>query len=150
MDSIFEGREEQRYPFVKPIEITWTDATGNQRHGTGTTINVSMYGALVEVPEAIPLLTQVRIQIEEKEISSKGCARHCQKASSSWFRVGLRFERTLLAEHIPSLDAVLIHSLRAASVSAAAPTKAPRSGPWRRVLQPVARFMHLDPRIAAL
>ena len=148
MDSIFEGRQEHRYPFSKPIEITWTDATGDERHGAGTTINVSMYGALVEVPEAIPLLRQVSIQIEGKEISSKGCVRHCQKASS-WFRVGIRFERTLLAEHMPSLDAVLIQSLRCASVSAA-PIQVPRSRSWCRLLQPVARLMHLEPSSAAV
>jgi hypothetical protein len=146
MDSIFEGREEQRYPFFKPMGITWTDANGDAHQVTGTTINVSNYGALVELPEPIPLFTQVRIQIEGKEISSKGNTRYCQKAPSSWFQVGIRFERTLLAEHIRSLDEVLIHSLRCANVTpAAAPApEVARSRSWRQLPQSVAQFLNMS------
>lgn len=114
MQSTSESRQEKRYAFSSPIAIYWTDAKGEEHQASGTSINVSLYGTLAEVPEAIPSRTQVRVQFQGKEISSKAHVRHCQQAQS-WFRVGLEFERTLLAEHISFLDEVLIQSLRSAN-----------------------------------
>jgi hypothetical protein len=140
MESILEGRQENRYPFFKPIQITWTD--GGQCHTTGTTMNVSLYGLLVEVPKPIPLHSELTVTLQGTELSSKARARHCQEAWAC-FRVGLRFERTLLAEHIPCLDGALIHSLRCANANSEQ-TRVPRSSSWRERLHGIARIMHLE------
>jgi hypothetical protein len=68
---------------------------------------------LVEVPVALPLRTEVTIRVGEIEISTKATVRHCRQVYS-WFRVGLKFHNILLAEHVTSLDTVLIKSLRCA------------------------------------
>ena len=143
MDSIFEGRRETRYPFFKPVEITWTGATGDQDHAVGRSINVSLYGVLVEISESIPLFTEVSVSLQGTQLRSKARVRHCQKASFS-FRVGLRFDRTLLAEHMPVFDTVLIHSLRCAKVNAD-PTKVADPKSWRQTLHGAVRAMLLQP-----
>jgi predicted SPOUT superfamily RNA methylase MTH1 len=137
-----ELRQEERHPFRSPIEISWTDGDGGQHHAVGTSINVSGYGMMVEISEAIPLGANVRVRIEERDISSKARVRHCNPQAQYWFRVGLHFDRSLIAEQIPSLDAVLIQSLRDARFNT---TVAPAqlSKP-RQFLCNVARMMHLD------
>ncbi len=119
MNRVFEQRGERRYSFFKPVEISWTDGNGDQRHAKGMSIDVSLYGAMVEISEAVPLYTEVSVRIDGKEISSKPRVLHCREASS-WFRVGLKFNRTLLAEQLPILDSVLIYSLRCARKGAEA------------------------------
>jgi hypothetical protein len=142
MDSIFERRQENRNHFSKPIELTWTDRNGERRRAAGTTVNVSLYGVLLEIPQAIPLLTEVSVSIQGTSLSSKARVRHCQAAS--WFRVGLQFDRTLLAEHIASLDTALIQSLRCADYNSES-VNMPRLRCWRQFLHGVARLMHLEP-----
>jgi PilZ domain len=145
--NVVELRQEERHPFRSPIEIAWTDGDGAQHHAAGTSINVSGYGMMVEIPEAIPLGMHVRVRIEERDISSKARVRHCSPQAQYWFRVGLQFDRTLIAEQLPSLDAVLIPSLRNRNDNA--PTaSAQLSKPWRRFLCNVGRMMHLQPRRA--
>ncbi len=57
--------------------------------------------------------------------------------------LAFEFERTLLAEHIETLDAVLIHSLRCANLNPN-PERAAPSKPWLQRLHDLARFMHIE------
>jgi hypothetical protein len=95
-------------------------------------IGASSYGMLVEVPVAIPLCTDVTIRVETAEISSTATVRHCREVCS-WFRVGLKFHSTLLSEHVASLDAVLIKSLRRGNHAEQIPSREAKW--WSRILR---------------
>jgi hypothetical protein len=87
---------------------------------------------LVEVPAAIPLGTEVIIRVEAAEISGTATVRHCRQVYS-WFRVGLKFHNILLTEHVASLDAVLIKSLRCGVHAKQMPSRQPKW--WTRMLR---------------
>lgn len=132
MVRVLERREEERYAFVSPVQVAWTDAESCRLHVSASTVNVSLYGMMIELHGNIEVGTEVRIRVEDKWISSKARVRHRQP-SCLGFRIGIQFDRTLLAEHIPSLDTVLIHSFRCAGEN----TKHPKAKPpksWRRTL----------------
>jgi PilZ domain len=111
MNCGFEQRKHERYRFCSPLELAWADSSGVRCSVAGTGIGASSYGMLVEIPIAVPLGTDITIRVEAVEISSTATVRHCREVGS-WFRVGLKFHNTLLSEHVASLDAVLIKSLR--------------------------------------
>jgi hypothetical protein len=117
MVSFLNRRGEERYALVSPVQLAWTDSEKCQRQVSATSINVSLYGMMLEVQGHIEVGTEVRVHIGERWISSKARVRHLQP-SCLGFRIGIQFDATLLAEHIPSLDAVLIQSLRHASENA--------------------------------
>jgi hypothetical protein len=68
---------------------------------------------LVELPAAMRLQTEVTVTIDGHPIQAAAKVRRCAEIFS-WYRIGVEFEQTLLAEDIPLLNETLIKSLRAA------------------------------------
>jgi PilZ domain len=132
MNGGFEQRKHERYRFCSPLELAWADPSGVRCSAAGTGIGASSYGMLVEVPVAIPLGTELTIRVETVEISSPATVRHCREVGS-WFRVGLKFHNTLLSEHVASLDAVLIKSLRCGNHAKQTPSREAKW--WSRILR---------------
>src|SRR3954447_25643284 len=100
MVSFLDRRAEERYALVSPVQIAWTDAENCQRQVSATSINASLYGMMLELQGDIEIGTEVRIHIGEKWILSKARVLHRQP-SCLGFRIGVQFDTTLLAEHIP-------------------------------------------------
>jgi hypothetical protein len=104
-------RLHERFRFFTPIELSWREANNTPRFVAGTSMDVSLYGMLVETPERVTEQTKVDVTVCGIKISSKAKVAHCRSVQG-FFRIGLDFETILLAEHIEALDSVLIKSLR--------------------------------------
>lgn len=108
-----DRRQHERYPFSAPIELSWCEGGDTPRSVTGLGVDISMYGMLVEASAFLAPGTKLAVAIGGVEISSKARVCHCRSVQG-FFRVGLRFDTTLIAEHLENLDSVLIKSLRVA------------------------------------
>jgi hypothetical protein len=108
-----DRRQHERYAFSAPVELSWCEADNTQRSVIGLSVDVSMYGMLVETFASLVPGTKLAVAMGGVEISSKARVCHCRSVQD-FFRVGLRFDTTLIAEHLANLDSVLIKSLRVA------------------------------------
>lgn len=96
-----------------PVDVYWADEKDTLRVAKGKSVDVSLYGILVEVSVPVPCNTEAVVRLGGVKIKAKARIRRCYDVCS-WYRVAIEFEETLLAESIPMLNETLIKSLRAA------------------------------------
>lgn len=101
--SPVERRHDRRFPVALPLSA-WSPAQPTRRH-SGNTVDLSLNGALVSLPELSPTAATVELQIElpDGTVSASGSVRWRAQPGL----VGVRFERmsldhrAQLADYLP-------------------------------------------------
>jgi len=86
-----ERRRHERLRFRGAVNLTWTGPKGDSRSVTGNCVDMSLFGMSIEVPEQIPLGSEIFLH-GLNEVPQPAIVRHCRQYGP-WFRVGLRFPR---------------------------------------------------------
>lgn len=107
----FGVREHERYRFSCPVVITLVDEDNCPETSIrGESINISLYGLLVDLPAPIPVCSKVFLRCGGVPVSGNATIRHCSEFQSR-YRIGVRLDRSLLNQNIPGVDEILIKSL---------------------------------------
>lgn len=84
-----ERRRARRIPQLGHVRISWQDASGQQKYVQAKLFEVSATGLrMMEVPEPIPLLTNVHLACEKLRLAGSAWVRHCSRYGSK-FIVGV-------------------------------------------------------------
>lgn len=108
--DLSEHRKYQRRRLRGSIDVTWVEPGGETARVTGSCVDVSLRGMLVEIPSPIAPGTKVSVWLHGPAIPGEGVVRHCRPCAT-WFRVGLQFSDVILVkENHPDLGASLVNA----------------------------------------
>jgi hypothetical protein len=110
--SQFYIRKHERYLFVYPVELF---SALNESAVRATSIDVSSYGMQLEIPNPIPVNTKLTLRIDGVEVSG-ATVRYCRELCC-WYRIGVEFSQSLMAEDLPRIHRVLTKSSGASDSS---------------------------------
>lgn len=69
-------RRHRRILHAGPVRVSWQDRDGIPRYASGKCLNVSESGLLIELPELIPIRTQVTLKVDRLQISGSATVKH--------------------------------------------------------------------------
>ena len=82
-------RRHARYPYSAPIRVYAGEAPVD-----GLCVNISESGMLVQVPEPIPVATNVNFRVDEMDLKGSGEVRHSGGYGRQYY-IGLEFQNGL-------------------------------------------------------
>ena len=85
-----EMRRQDRVEVVVPVDVMWTDRQGHERFATALSIDICESGIRVQVPEALPERSYVRLRADRIALAGSASVRTCVKKGTK-FLVGLEF-----------------------------------------------------------
>ena len=83
-----------RSPIASPVIVSWQDSRGQTRYAEARGLNMSSAGALVRVPEPIPVGSPVYMESKRMRLMANAVVRHCTERKSKFF-IGLEFRGSL-------------------------------------------------------
>ena len=86
---MFDRRIEPRMLCADMVDVQWRDKTGRVRKGVANLEDISLSGACLQVENAIPLQTDVRISYRRGELIGK--VRYCVYREIGYF-LGIEFD----------------------------------------------------------
>ena len=86
---MFDRRIEPRMLCADMVDVQWRDKTGRVRKGVANLEDISLSGACLQVDNAIPLQTDVRISYHRGELVGK--VRYCVYREIGYF-LGIEFD----------------------------------------------------------
>ena len=111
MERRFELVENERRPFVAPVQLRWTASDHATHSASGFTADASVYGLGVVVDKPMVAGTEATVWIGDTVLCGTGNVRYSH-AVDKGFRTGLQFQTILLMQGIPQLDAILMDALK--------------------------------------
>jgi hypothetical protein len=84
-----------RSPIASPVIVSWQDSRGQTRYAEARGLNMSSAGALVRVPEPIPVGSPVYMESKRMRLMANAVVRHCTERKSKFF-IGLEFRGSLI------------------------------------------------------
>jgi len=88
-----DHRRYEREKFRSKVTVSW----GRQRC-VGNCINISNFGALVEIPVPIPVGVAVSIHFQVFDVCWDATVKHCRRYCT-WYRVGVHSPNAILRDH---------------------------------------------------
>ncbi|HEV8039029.1 MAG TPA: PilZ domain-containing protein [Bryobacteraceae bacterium] len=85
-----EMRRQDRMDVAVPVDVMWTDRQGHERFATALSIDVCESGLRIQVPEALPERSYVRLRADRIALAGSASVRTCVKKGTK-FLVGLEF-----------------------------------------------------------
>lgn len=83
-------RRQARIEVVVPVDVMWTDRQGHERFATARSIDICESGIRIQVPEALPERSYVRLRADRIAFTGSASVRSCVKKGTK-FVVGLEF-----------------------------------------------------------
>ncbi len=83
-------RRQARTEVVVPVDVMWTDRQGHERFATARSIDICESGIRIQVPEALPERSYVRLRADRIALAGSASVRSCVKKGTK-FVVGLEF-----------------------------------------------------------
>jgi hypothetical protein len=83
-------RRQSRIEVAVPVDVMWTDRLGHERFATARSIDICESGIRLQVPEALPERSYVRLRADKIALVGSGSVRTCIKKGTK-FLVGLEF-----------------------------------------------------------
>jgi hypothetical protein len=83
-------RRYDRLEIAVPVDLMWTDRQGHERFATARSVDVCESGMRVQVPEALPDRSYVRLRADKISLAGSASVRTCLKKGTK-FLVGLEF-----------------------------------------------------------
>jgi PilZ domain len=83
-------RRQSRIEVAVPIDVMWTDRWGHERFATARSIDICESGIRIQVPEALPERSFVRLRADKIALAGSASVRTCIKKGTK-FLVGLEF-----------------------------------------------------------
>jgi hypothetical protein len=85
-----EMRRQERAEVVVEVDVMWTDRQGHERFATARAIDICESGIRMQVPEALPERSFVRLRADKIGLAGTASVRSCIKKGTK-FLVGLEF-----------------------------------------------------------
>jgi PilZ domain len=83
-------RRQARVEVAVPVDVMWTDRHGDERFATARSIDICESGIRIQVPEALPERSYVRLRADRINLAGSASVRSCVKKGTK-FVVGLEF-----------------------------------------------------------
>jgi hypothetical protein len=83
-------RRQSRIEVAVPVDVMWTDRWGHERFATARSVDICESGIRIQVPEALPERSFVRLRADKIGLAGSGSVRTCIKKGTK-FVVGLEF-----------------------------------------------------------
>jgi hypothetical protein len=83
-------RRQDRIEVAVPVDVMWTDRQGHERFATARSIDICESGIRIQVPEALPERSFVRLRADRIALAGSASVRSCVKKGTK-FMVGLEF-----------------------------------------------------------
>ncbi|HLK20626.1 MAG TPA: PilZ domain-containing protein [Bryobacteraceae bacterium] len=83
-------RRQARIEVAVPVDVMWTDRLGHERFATARSIDICESGIRIQVPEALPERSYIRLRADKIALVGSGSVRTCIKKGTK-FLVGLEF-----------------------------------------------------------
>jgi hypothetical protein len=83
-------RRQARIDVSVPVDVMWTDRYGHERFATASSIDICESGIRIQVPEALPERSYVRLRADRIALAGSASVRTCIKKGTK-FLVGLEF-----------------------------------------------------------
>ena len=83
-------RRQARVEIAVPVDMMWTDRQGHERFATARSVDVCESGIRLQVPEALPERSFVRLRADRIALAGTASVRTCTKKGTK-FIVGLEF-----------------------------------------------------------
>ena len=91
-----DARQQQRVPYAGPIQIGWSDASGEPKYTHGKCVDISEGGLRIEVPVAIPAGTRLMLNAERIKVSGSASVKAVTRHGGR-FILGLELSQKLSA-----------------------------------------------------
>jgi hypothetical protein len=109
-----ELRRHQRTRLRANIRAGWEDGSGRQKFCNTQSLDISISGLRLELPENIEARSMVNVKSEQLQLHSSGTVRHCRRTGVQ-YTVGIEFNggfrwRPMLLEGLRT-DPVLVEIL---------------------------------------
>ena len=99
-----ERRRDRRIPQLGQVRMSWQDARGQQKYVQARLFEVSAAGLrMMEVPEPIPLMTNVNLACEKLNLAGSAWVRHCSRHGAK-FIIGLELSSRFRSELLRQQD----------------------------------------------
>jgi hypothetical protein len=85
-----EMRRQDRVEVAVRVDVMWTDRQGHERFATARSIDICESGIRIQVPEALPERSYVRLRADRIALTGSASVRTCVKKGTK-FLVGLEF-----------------------------------------------------------
>ena len=83
-------RRQDRIEVAVPVDVMWTDRQGHERFATARSLDICESGIRIQVPEALPERSFVRLRADRIALAGSASVRSCVKKGTK-FMVGLEF-----------------------------------------------------------
>jgi hypothetical protein len=83
-------RRQDRSTIAVPVDVMWTDRYGHERFATALSLDVCESGMRIQVPEALPERSYVRLRADKIALAGSASVRNCLKKGTKYL-VGLEF-----------------------------------------------------------
>jgi hypothetical protein len=83
-------RRQERIEVAGQVDVMWTDRQGHERFATARSIDICESGMRIQVPEALPERSFVRLRADKIGLAGSASVRSCIKKGTK-FLVGLEF-----------------------------------------------------------
>ncbi len=83
-------RRQERIEVAVLVEVMWTDQQGHERFASARCIDICESGMRIQVPEALPERSYVRLRADKIALAGSASVRTCIKKGTK-FAVGLEF-----------------------------------------------------------
>jgi len=83
-------RRQARIELAVPVDLMWTDRQGHERFTTARAVDICESGIRLQVPEALPERSFVRLRADRIALAGTASVRTCIKKGTK-FMVGLEF-----------------------------------------------------------
>jgi hypothetical protein len=90
-------RREARIRYRAAFSLFWDEQSGQPKYGKGFSKEVSEHGLSLEMPQAIPVGTQLAIRSDSGELFGSALVKHVTKRASNYV-VGIQLGYSLLDE----------------------------------------------------
>ena len=83
-------RRQERAEVAVQVDVMWTDRQGHERFATARSIDICESGIRIQVPEALPERSFVRLRADKIGLAGSASVRSCIKKGTK-FLAGLEF-----------------------------------------------------------
>ena len=83
-------RRNQRKPVSTRAEVTWQDRLGNDKFANARCFDISESGLRLEMPEALPVQSQISLRSIDLRLHGRASVKHCTKHGTK-FILGVEF-----------------------------------------------------------
>ena len=107
MTSHKELRECPRIPVGFHATASWEDRQSRRRSSAGTCINISESGLGLQLRDAVPGNSRIRVQVPSLPLFGTGKVRHCERLAGE-YRIGIELSASLPAPLLEQARATIV------------------------------------------